>query len=703
MHGMRLVRFGDFELDVRAGELRRHGQRVRLQEQPFRILSMLLQRPGEVVLREEIQKRLWPNDTAVEVGHGINAAVQRLREALGDSADEPIFVETMARRGYRFRGEAHAVYRSAASGNGSREAPDLTGQTVSHYKIGERLGGGGMGVVYRGADLKLGRDVALKFLPPELASEPSAVGRFDREARAASALNHPNICTVYAVEEHRGKPVIVMEYLEGETLEAMLARGPMDPAAVGSLAKSIAGALEAAHEKGIVHRDLKPANVFLTRAGVKILDFGLARIDPSLRIPAGSHVTQDGSVLGTPQYMSPEQAEGRAAGLASDIYSFGLLVCEMLTGRRSRPPLPDPSVPAAWLPFLERCLARTPEARWTAAELQPALERCMRPRAPVVSLSGRWTWLLGLAGFPLAVWIWLGAGSPGRKMATAPLEQASGQVTRFEVSLPPGVAATRLSLSPDGRSVAFIAGNRLEVRSFDVVEPRILGEVDGMGTPFWSPDGRQIAIASMGKLRIHSLSGGAPVVLADVNTNLAGAWGAGGTILIGVVGDGVFRVPVSGGPLSRLTSIDVARSETRHMLPQFLPGGRQFLYLAASANSAANMLFAASLDSTSRTPILQLESGATFVPSSPDGRRGYLLFARRRSVLAQAFDTDTLRVSGQPAEIASGVISNPALGASLEIAHFSAAGASLAYFGSNTEPSRRSITVVQNWAAGLPR
>jgi serine/threonine protein kinase len=267
-----------------------------------------------------------------------------LREALGDSAENPRYVETLARRGYRFARPVETVHGSPAElvnaidGNGL--SGDLSGRTISHYLVLEKLGGGGMGVVYRAQDLKLGRHVALKFLPPELAGDSIARGRFQREARAASALNHPNICTIYRVEECAGQPVIVMELLEGETLEARLAKGPLPPDKALALAIQMAAALDAAHRKSIVHRDLKPANVVLTNSGLKVLDFGLAKMEGASGMYGGTygtpaHVTREGAILGTLHYMSPEQVQGKDAGAVSDIFSFGVVLYEMLSGQRA--------------------------------------------------------------------------------------------------------------------------------------------------------------------------------------------------------------------------------------------------------------------------------------------------------------------------------------------------------------------------------
>jgi DNA-binding winged helix-turn-helix (wHTH) protein/tRNA A-37 threonylcarbamoyl transferase component Bud32 len=272
--------------------------KIRIPEQSFQILVMLLQHPGEAVLRDEIRNKLWPNDTIVEFDHSINAAIKKLRSALGESAQEPRYVEMLARRGYRFLG-AVEFGQADQSPTPTPETSGLIGKTISHYRVLERSGGGDTGVVYRAEDNKLVRQLALKLLREDLAQDPVLLTRFEREARATSALNHPNICTISEVEEWAGQPVIAMELLEG---------APLDAAAIQSFAMTellnlsiqIADALDAAHAKGIIHRDLKPSNIFITACGqAKLLDFGVAKLAQD---QSEGSLTESGAMVGAPAY-----------------------------------------------------------------------------------------------------------------------------------------------------------------------------------------------------------------------------------------------------------------------------------------------------------------------------------------------------------------------------------------------------------------
>jgi serine/threonine protein kinase/DNA-binding winged helix-turn-helix (wHTH) protein/tetratricopeptide (TPR) repeat protein len=391
------VRFGSFELDFRSGELRPlepvTGMRtIVLQEQPFQVLRLLIERNGEVATREEIRKNLWPNDTAVDFNHSINVAIGTLRRVLRDSAEDPKYIETVARRGYRLIAPTEWVTtadelssneagpRNDDGGNGTVIRPTtwegggLIGRKVLHYRVLEVIGGGGMGLVFKAEDLKLSRRVALKFLPEELTSDPLSLRRFAREAQTASSLNHANICTIHAIEEYEGLPFIVMELLEGETLRDRLAASSAGTKAEPLLldealeiSAQICSGLEAAHRKGIIHRDIKPANIFLTRQGaVKILDFGLAKLaatddqekeedqghskgqthpTPQLGAPsqqksstaiqeADASLTRTGMAIGTAGYMSPEQIRKERLDARTDLFSFGLVLYEMVTGLR---------------------------------------------------------------------------------------------------------------------------------------------------------------------------------------------------------------------------------------------------------------------------------------------------------------------------------------------------------------------------------
>jgi len=423
-----VIRFGAFEFDLSSRDLRKGRTRIRVPDQSAAILAMLLERPGELVSREEIQARLWPNGTVVEFEHSVNSAVKRLREALSDTAATPRFVETLPRRGYRFVGTLEPVDAGPIE-----LAP---GTIISHYRILSEAGRGAMGVVYKAEDTRLGRLVALKFLPEELATHPPALERLRREARMIGALNHPGICTVYELEEASGRVFLVMEFMEGETLRERMARGPLGQEELFEIAVQAAKALEAAHGQGMVHRDIKPDNLFLTRQSVvKLMDFGLAK-------PVGeqSGAAQQSSVTGTSGYMSPEQMRGEPLDARTDIYSFGRVLAE----------LAGEPVNSKLAPILKKALAADPAERWqSAGELLAALERVRRKRWPRTAL------LMGLAGAGLIAlalglfvnlrsrmpaekhllvlpFVNLGGGAPGQAFCDGVAETLSSSLTRLE-------------------------------------------------------------------------------------------------------------------------------------------------------------------------------------------------------------------------------------------------------------------------------
>ena len=428
------VRFGPFTLDLETADLQGADRTVRLPEQQFQILHMLLKRGGGVVTREEIRKRLWPNDTIVEFDRSINAAILKLRSALRDPVSESGFIETVARRGYRLLAPVETPVGlpesepTTPSGRPSPVSP-LIGQVVSHYRVLGVIGGGGMGVVYKGEDVKLNRPVALKFLAEELGRRPSLLQRLEAEARTASSLNHPNICTIYEIGEHERQPFIVMEFLEGENLRELIASLSEDaserrhltlPQLLG-IAIQMAEGLEAAHARGIIHRDIKPANVFVTRSGtVKLLDFGLAwqanvprRESSGGGRAAGSEESQRGFTSGTPDYMSPEQLRSEPLDQRSDLFSFGVLLAELFCGghpfRREvseetahailhDAPRLGGELPQSLVVLIRRLLSRTLDLRYqTIAEVRADLERIAETlalsrqaaAAPEIPLIGR--------------------------------------------------------------------------------------------------------------------------------------------------------------------------------------------------------------------------------------------------------------------------------------------------------------------------
>ncbi len=408
------VRFGgDFEFNLRSFELKKSGQVLKLERIPTDLLYLLIQNRGELVTRDQIVERVWGKGVFLDTDNSINAAIRKIRQVLDDDPVHPRFVQTLTSRGYRFIAAVEESGTTPAAETSAGDHPNsLLGKRISNYRLIRLLGGGGMGLVFEGEDLKLGRRVAIKLLPAELASEPGAFERFEREARAASSLDHPNICSIYQLGEHDGQPFIVMQLLEGTTLREWIeAGGERDmPARLPELidyAIQIADGLDAAHQKGIIHRDIKPANIFITRRGqAKILDFGVAKFVESVdsspnaevdSVPAlgGANPTRTAASLGTPSYLSPEQIRCEKLDTRTDLFSFGLVLYEMATSQRAFPgstttvireavlqaptvPLRDltPDVPPELERIISKALVKDRDQRWqTAREIADELRR----------------------------------------------------------------------------------------------------------------------------------------------------------------------------------------------------------------------------------------------------------------------------------------------------------------------------------------
>jgi DNA-binding winged helix-turn-helix (wHTH) protein/predicted Ser/Thr protein kinase len=541
-------RFSSFHLDGRAGELRRNGIKIKLPDQSIQVLATLLEHAGDVVTREELQQKLWPNGTVVEFEAGINAAIKRIRQALGDSAEESRFIETLPRRGYRFLApvEREASSEAVPPSEPVPDAGPLTGERVSHYRIVKKLGQGAMGVVYQAEDTRLGRPVALKILLGELAQDRQALERFSREARAVSALNHPNICTLYDIGESERRPFLAMEYLEGHTLAEFSAAKPLRVDQLLEIGIQIADALDAAHAKGIIHRDVKPANILITTHGqVKMMDFGIAKLAKNaVPVHAAANgsgertafmseqlVTNPGTALGTVAYMSPEQVRGEEIDTRSDLFSFGVVLYELATGQRpfqgttsavvfhailSRMPLPPEQLrsdlPAEIERIIQKALEKQPDLRYQhAAELRADLKRVKRDtdsgraatglneRRPAIAVAKRglkWRWIIAASAIAATA---VGLGITGSYWF-----KRSGPATQQVLTAAPLTAyfghQSYPTFSPDGSQVAFSWNGEKEGNSDIYVkligsEPplRLTNTAAEEFSPAWSPDGRWIA------------------------------------------------------------------------------------------------------------------------------------------------------------------------------------------------------------------
>jgi serine/threonine protein kinase len=542
-----------------------------------------------------------------------------------------------------------------------------------------------MGEVYRARDPRLGREVAVKVLPASFSSDPDRMRRFEQEARAAGILNHPNITAVYDVGTLDGSPYVVTELLEGETLRSRLGGGALAPRRAIDYATQVAHGLAAAHEKGIVHRDLKPENLFVTKDGrLKILDFGLAKLTqpekggPHTNLPTETAGTEPGVVLGTLGYMSPEQVRGRAADARSDIFSFGAILYEMLSGKRAfhrdtaadtmsailREEPPDLSSTNRQVsPVLDRiirhCLEKDPEARFHSAhdlafQLQAsAAEESAAPSAVVPPRARVRPGLLALGAIVLILAVAVVA-----LLARRPLAARSLQTVRFALPIPsgmtysPGEISRGVSISPDGSRIvveAFSKGRRhLFLRPLDSNQTTELEGTDGASAHFWSPDSRFIAFFADRKLKKIPAAGGPPEELCDADFAMLGTWNREGTILFaGISPTGIFRVSDRGGNAIRVTT--PSGHETAHLWPHFLPDGRRFLYMGSTAGIEERAVFLSSLDSKERRAVAPIHSRFEYAPP------GYLVFARDGALFAQSFDEKKALLTGEPHLLAASV------------------------------------------------
>ncbi|MDP3718717.1 MAG: protein kinase [Acidobacteriota bacterium] len=585
------------------------------------------------------------------------------------------------------------------------------GTKLGPYEIVAPLGAGGMGEVYRARDTKLNRDVAIKVLLPSVANDPDRLARFSREAQVLASLNHPNIAHIYGVEEANGVTGLVMELVDGKDLSQRIARGaiPIDEAL--PIARQIAEALEAAHELGIIHRDLKPANIKLRADGaVKVLDFGLAKAMDA--VPGGQnfssadhaehlansptlavHATEAGLILGTAGYMSPEQAAGKAVDKRSDLWAFGVVLLEMLTGRQTfggetvshvlaavLKDDPDwtalpPQTPESIRKLLRRCLEKDRKRRIADAadarlEIDDALTE-PAARSTAAAVPARRSRRRELAGWGLAAILAGVALTFAIRGFTAPAVETS--TARFLVAPPDGLMfhsntfgrggwGSPLVVSPDGQRIALVLADgagtqRLWMRTLDATAPRLLAGTEGASSPFWSPDSRWIAFFSQGKLKRIAIAGGETQILCDTGAGGGGTWSRDDVILFAPASSGesgLVRVPGGGGTPVPVTALDPTRGESNHLWPQFLPDGRHYLYVVRARESSG--LYVGSLDSTDRTQLLGDQDLGDEYSRVEYVAPGYLLFVRNRALLAQPYDAATRRVVGEVIQVADNVL-----------------------------------------------
>jgi Tol biopolymer transport system component len=557
------------------------------------------------------------------------------------------------------------------------------GSKLGPYEILAQVGAGGMGEVYRARDTRLDRTVAVKVLPPHLSSSEEMRQRFEREARAISQLSHSNICALYDVGSHEGTEYLVMEFLEGETLASRLAAGPLPVEQTLRFGTEIIDALDKAHRQGIVHRDLKPGNIMVTKSGIKLLDFGLAKAMapasqlsgltsmPTVATP--QNLTQQGTILGTFQYMAPEQLEGAEADARSDIFAFGAVLYEMATGRKAftgksqasligsilkDDPAPISSIQPMTPPALDRvvktCLAKDPDDRFqTAHDVKLQLEWIAEGGsqaglpAPVAARRRsreKLAWSIAAAAVVAAAA--LGAGFILRAPKRA-------RLVRFEVSTPERIISVDAPrVSPDGRYLAFNATDsegksRVWVRALNAIAAQPLPGTEGTTRPFWSADSRFLGFFAEGKLQKIEVTGGPAQKICDAPTGADGSWSPDGVILYdGRGSDPIYRVSAAGGVPVVAAKPEAARKEATVGWPEFLPDGRHFLYMATGQKPEDNAYRVGLLDSTESRPLASAQTLVSYAPP------GYLLFVRDKTLVAQPFDAKALKTTGEPVPLA---------------------------------------------------
>ena len=575
----------------------------------------------------------------------------------------------------------------------------LVGRQIARYRVVSHLGSGGMGDVFRASDPALGRDVALKLLAPRYQADANFHYRLEKEARAASSLNHPNIVTIYEVGRSDGYEFVASELVDGETLRSAIRRGPLPVPSLSEIGGQVAAGLAAAHEAGIIHRDIKPENIMIRRDGlVKIVDFGLAKSaavrEGDASAPTRLLTAVSRTVAGTACYMSPEQALGRTVDHRSDLFAVGVVLYEMATGRRpfngpseaamydallhasvAAPSAVRPDLPPAIDSVIGRALEKDRELRYqSAADLGAELKRLQRPpsTAPLslpaasTARAGQWWWrLAAIAAGMLAITLALAVVRWPASAAAVP--------TRFTIAPPPHtdftltgtvVPSVTVTVSPDGRRVVFLANEpnapgRLWVRSLDALDAVPLDDTENATFPFWSPDANSVAFFVDSALRVKPLAGGPARTIATTERGRGGSWNRAGVIVFGTAEGPIYQVSSAGGKPSPVSTLDRARGDSWHRFPEFLPDGRHFLYLARAGEDRA--LYVGSLDGAASERLFPTEVRASYAEP------GYILFVEQGALLARRFDAGRLELGGEPEHLAPSVATSTALDASFAV------------------------------------